>query len=467
MPEFTLATLSPARPAARPPAMRPAQPLPDRACTRGMLRARQVLWMLALVGVAACAPAPPKPAAPPPAPAPPYVRVGLEPMPYAEAIQAIAIDLAGQLRALDANTRPPPAQPPASQASATPPAVRAPAEPATRLAVIDPFIDAQTGFGTDATRRLQQDLGTRMAEAAERLQTEPMTPGNLVGSDFVMSGAISFDPRDNDPSTRLYRILVSLVNARTGALVAKAAAWLSERSLDMTPLASFQESPLYLNDRHTASLLNTVRLPVGHESDSRYYQHLPVSAVLADAQRAFADGQYTDALAAYQRAEALPEGKSMKTYSGMYVTQRKLGKAADAERAFDQLLKVALDEDRLAIRFLFRVNSIDFVADAALAEQYRMWIRLMAQEFVQRNTCLDILGHSSRTGTDAYNDMLSLRRAEAVRQQLRTAHAGTAALTRAVGRGSRENLVGSGTDDARDAVDRRVELRTISCPVSR
>ena len=426
--------------------MRRVRPMPGRCRATGLSRPRRLLGLLALLALAACAPAPPKP--PPPAPAPPppvYVRVGLEPMPYAEAVQAIAVDLAGQLRALGSDSR----------------------SLAARLAVIEPFIDAQTGFGTDATRRLQQDLGTRLAEAAERLTTTPMVPDNLGASDFVLSGAISFDPRDNDSSTRLYRILVSLVNARTGALAAKAAAWLSERSLDMTPLASFQESPLYLNDRHTASLLNTVRLPVGHDSDPRYFQHLPVSAVLADAQRAFADGQYTDALAAYQRAEALPEGKSMKTYSGIYVTQRKLGKAADAERAFDQLLKVALDEDRLAIRFLFRVNSTDFVADAALAEQYRMWIRLMAQEFVQRNTCLDILGHSSRTGTDAYNDMLSLRRAEAVRQQLRAAHAGTAALTRASGRGSRENLVGSGTDDARDAVDRRVELRTIGCPVSR
>jgi len=31
------------------------------------------------------------------------------------------------------------------------------------------------------------------------------------------------------------------------------------------------------------------------------------------------------------------------------------------------------------------------------------------------------------------------------------------------GVGWRENLVGSGTDDARDAVDRRVEFRVVPC----
>jgi outer membrane protein OmpA-like peptidoglycan-associated protein len=34
---------------------------------------------------------------------------------------------------------------------------------------------------------------------------------------------------------------------------------------------------------------------------------------------------------------------------------------------------------------------------------------------------------------------------------------------RAVGVGSREALVGLGTDDARDALDRRVEFRVVDC----
>jgi outer membrane protein OmpA-like peptidoglycan-associated protein len=32
------------------------------------------------------------------------------------------------------------------------------------------------------------------------------------------------------------------------------------------------------------------------------------------------------------------------------------------------------------------------------------------------------------------------------------------------GVGSRENLIGSGTDDQRDALDRRVEFRVVGCP---
>ena len=64
-------------------------------------------------------------------------------------------------------------------------------------------------------------------------------------------------------------------------------------------------------------------------------------------------------------------------------------------------------------------------------------------------------------------DTLSLQRAEAIRRQLQAEAAGAAALTRATGRGSRENLVGSGTDDARDAIDRRVEFRVQPCAGAR
>ena len=78
---------------------------------------------------------------------------------------------------------------------------------------------------------------------------------------------------------------------------------------------------------------------------------------------------------------------------------------------------------------------------------------------------MEVQGHSSRSGDERYNDVLSLQRAEAVRRLMQQESSGAAALTRAVGRGFRDNLVGSGSDDARDAIDRRVDLRRVGCPV--
>ena len=77
--------------------------------------------------------------------------------------------------------------------------------------------------------------------------------------------------------------------------------------------------------------------------------------------------------------------------------------------------------------------------------------------------CLQVVGHTSRTGTVEYNDQLSQRRALYIKQRLETEAAELAPRTRASGMGYRENLVGTGTDDIRDAIDRRVEFKVDAC----
>ncbi len=79
--------------------------------------------------------------------------------------------------------------------------------------------------------------------------------------------------------------------------------------------------------------------------------------------------------------------------------------------------------------------------------------------------CLTVVGHTSRTGGEQLNRALSLRRAQAVRERL-VREAPTLARgqrVRTEGRGWDENIVGTGSDDMRDALDRRVEFKVASC----
>jgi outer membrane protein OmpA-like peptidoglycan-associated protein len=82
---------------------------------------------------------------------------------------------------------------------------------------------------------------------------------------------------------------------------------------------------------------------------------------------------------------------------------------------------------------------------------------------VLAKACLNVVGHTSRTGSVPYNDRLSLQRAAYIKQRLEREAPQLAPRTRAAGMGFRENLVGTGTDDARDALDRRVEFKVIEC----
>ncbi len=59
--------------------------------------------------------------------------------------------------------------------------------------------------------------------------------------------------------------------------------------------------------------------------------------------------------------------------------------------------------------------------------------------------------------------MLSQKRAAVIKQSLERQNRRIAARVFAEGVGSREVIVGLGTDDLRDALDRRVEFRTVDC----
>jgi outer membrane protein OmpA-like peptidoglycan-associated protein len=90
-----------------------------------------------------------------------------------------------------------------------------------------------------------------------------------------------------------------------------------------------------------------------------------------------------------------------------------------------------------------------------------MWLEQIASAAVASKSCLQITGHTSPTGTAALNDSLSLLRAEYIQSRLEEDQPTLKKRTVAAGVGSRENLVGTGRDDATDELDRRVELKPI------
>ena len=93
-----------------------------------------------------------------------------------------------------------------------------------------------------------------------------------------------------------------------------------------------------------------------------------------------------------------------------------------------------------------------------------MWLRQIAREGTAAKACMNIVGHTSRTGSEQVNDALSLQRAAYIRQRLAAEAPAFAARTQASGMGFRENIVGSGTDNGFDVLDRRVEFKIVPCP---
>ena len=64
---------------------------------------------------------------------------------------------------------------------------------------------------------------------------------------------------------------------------------------------------------------------------------------------------------------------------------------------------------------------------------------------------------------DAFEQALSLRRAARIQAGLVAEAPVLKTRTKAIGLGFEENLIGTGTDDAIDVLDRRVEFRIVPC----
>jgi outer membrane protein OmpA-like peptidoglycan-associated protein len=158
-----------------------------------------------------------------------------------------------------------------------------------------------------------------------------------------------------------------------------------------------------------------------------------------------------------------PQGEQLRTLSGIYLTSVKLGRTADAEKAFAKVVALGLAYNELGVKFLFNPGSTEFWSDPKISGAYAMWLRQIARESVAADACMNIVGHTSNSGPAPINDALSLKRAAYIRQRLTGESAVLGARTRATGMGFHQNIVGSGTDNSFDVLDRRVEFRIVPC----
>ncbi len=127
------------------------------------------------------------------------------------------------------------------------------------------------------------------------------------------------------------------------------------------------------------------------------------------------------------------------------------------------MVDLGLRQGQLAVKLVFQPGSTAFWPETTVSGPYPLWLRRVARGAVVRETCMEVTGHTSPTGSPAANDRLSLARAQRVQALLVRLEPPLAGRTSAKGVGSREPIIGSGADDASDALDRRVEFAPRPC----
>jgi outer membrane protein OmpA-like peptidoglycan-associated protein len=328
--------------------------------------------------------------------------------------------------------------------------------------VTDPVIDANTGEVTNLSVRVEDLLRDEVRHAFPHFAVAQMTSQNIDDADYVVTGIIPLENRaDSDDKSR--HLSLSILDRKTAQIVAHSDAWIDDISfeIELTPL--YRDSPMYLKDRRVEALIKTAKAVAGGVADKEYFDSLATSALLSEAARAYDQGNYRLALGLFAKAAERADGKVMKTYSGLYQSFFKLEQLESAAKAFARLTELGMRNGNLGVKFLFNVNATDFYGEADELRQYPIWIQQIAGTIMDSEACVLIVGHASHSGTREHNLALSDKRANLVRDKLQAEEPAVGAKTSAVGRGFDENIVGTGSNDAADAIDRRVEFKLSPC----
>ena len=334
---------------------------------------------------------------------------------------------------------------------------------AKRGIVLDPMLDATTGQQTAATVRLESRVSERLTTKFNQFEILPFQSANLSRAQYLLTGTMTRVENGGAARKRALRINLALTDLKSGTVVAQASALARDEGLDHTPLAYYRDSPVLVKDQVIEGYARNSATPPGQRGDAFYLDRIAAATLINEATTLYNQERYVEALGQYRSALATPTGEQLRVLNGIYLTNAKLGRNVEAEQAFGRVVALGIAYNQLGVKFLFNPGSTEFWSDPKVSGPYTMWLRQIAKESTTARACMDIVGHTSKTGSEQANDALSLQRANFIRQRLTAEAPVLGARTKTSGMGFRQNIVGSGTDNAVDALDRRVEFKIIPC----
>jgi len=335
-----------------------------------------------------------------------------------------------------------------------------------RELVIDPLIDASTGQQTNSTVQMGAQLAGLITRRVPTWNVQPLTRGALAGRPLLLIGTLTAINTKNvkDEDADAFRICLVLIDLRTGKLVAKRVDRATLTTVDAEPLALYRESPTWALDATALAYIKSCQgSSPGDAIAPGYLQRLPAQAVINEAVLAYADNKPADAYRLYNEARAVADPQDLRVLNGLYTTSWKTGRKKEAADTFGKIVGIGLDSKKLPIKLFFNPGTTTLLQTSDLQAQYAVWLQQVATQVAARDSCLRVIGHTSRTGDAAANEVLSQKRAAVIKASLERQNRKLAPRLAADGVGSREVIVGLGTDDLRDALDRRVEFRAVDC----
>jgi outer membrane protein OmpA-like peptidoglycan-associated protein len=327
---------------------------------------------------------------------------------------------------------------------------------------VDQIIDSDTGEVTKTNKQIAELIADEGRKNFPDFSVLEMNSESLTKANYVIVGVIKSELY-RGTNTKYPHLSMSVVDIKSGRIASRSDVWISSNNSDYQPTPMYKDSPMYLKDHMVNALIATAKAQAGSIANIEYFKGLQTNALLNEAVNKYDEGNYSISLGLFAQAADRPDGKTMKCFSGLYQNFFKLSQLDKAEEAFATLAELGILNKKLGVKFLFKVNDIEFSGTPSDITEYSIWLRQIALRIHNSSNCVQIVGHASKSGSDEYNRKLSLRRAQSIQSRLSASSPDILDKARSFGRGFEENIIGSGTNDNRDAIDRRVEFRVVGC----
>ncbi len=321
--------------------------------------------------------------------------------------------------------------------------------------VIDPFINVESGYPVKINTRIKEIIS---AEIKKRFHvTGEMEPDNLEISEYVLNGMISIEEKQ----ANIYKINAAVFEKASGKVLASSSIRISR--FDTTPMDIYKDSPVYLKGKGYNRHRESVKKGPGEAVDKEYQNKLTIKSMLVKGDLLYEQREFKKSLSYYNQAAGSQAEQPMEVLNGQYTNLAKQGQWDSAEEIYGRLAKISVNEtNEITSKITFNPNSTKPV-ESKMA-QYNIYMKQIANLISSSPECtVQIIGHCSKTGNSAYNEKLSLQRAMWIQKKMASYVPGVMNKSKTIGRGFRENIVGTGRDDVTDEIDRRVEFKFSHC----
>jgi outer membrane protein OmpA-like peptidoglycan-associated protein len=313
----------------------------------------------------------------------------------------------------------------------------------------------ESGYPVKANARIVEIISQ---EIMKRFQvTGEMEPDNLEVSEYVLNGMVTLAEKQGN----VYKVYGTVFEKSSGKVLASAS--VNVNRFDTTPKDIYKDSPVFLKGKNYEQYASSVKKAPDETVNKEYHDKLAVKSMQVKADKLYEQKEFKKSLSYYNQAASSQSGEQLEILNGQFTILIKQAQWKDAAGVYGKLLRVSIRETgEIASKIIFSPNSVAPVGNKI--EIYNIYMEQIANLVASLPQCkVKIIGHCSRTGSDIYNEKLSLQRALWIQNKMASYAPASMDRSETAGRGFHENIVGTGKDDITDQIDRRVEFIFNQC----